>query len=145
MKINSVLILLFFAASFASAQVEKHTWLPLLTNDGAKIWYDVSEFDTTAADKLDLWILEAHKPPLAIENIAGEIHHSKTLYSIELENVKYGILRVVYYNADNKEIFRHDYNNPDIAEQIRYSYPVTEESKIYSVMKKVLKDEKETE
>lgn len=58
MKIILALFLLFLAASFTWAQVEKHSWLPIILSDGEKIWYDVSGPDTTGGDKLDFWILE---------------------------------------------------------------------------------------
>jgi hypothetical protein len=130
MKLKFLIIYLFlllFSCVFAQ-QEEEHVWKIVDAADGSKFWYDASSLDTVKGDRFNIWILETHRPPLTYEDIEGEIFRSKMLYCINLTSVKYGILKLRYFDVNNQELYRHDYDNPLPPESIRYPYPITENS-----------------
>lgn len=117
-----------------------HIWKVLNVPSGEKVWYDASGLDTIKGDKFDIWILEMHRPPKTFEGFEGEVFRSKTLYGINLTTVKYGILKIRYYNILNKEIYSYDYDNPPPDESIKYTYPVTENSIIHVLLRELYGD-----
>jgi hypothetical protein len=134
MKIFLFLILL---PLFIHAQDIIHRWKPLVINDKEKVWYDQSMVDSIKGDKLDIWILQMHKPPLSHEGIQGEVYRSKTLYTINLKNVKYGIVKVIYYDLTNKEMYNFKYNISDYPDNLKYTYPITENSFLFAFLKEI--------
>ena len=78
-----------------------------------------------------------HKPPLTDEGIRGEVYRSKTLYAINLKTVKYGILNVIYYDVTNKEMYNFKYNIDDYPENLKYTYPITENSFLFVLLKEL--------
>jgi hypothetical protein len=132
-------ILFIFICSFTilAQQEDQHVWKVVNADDGSKFWYDVSTLDTTKGDKLNVWILETNQPPRQYEGIDGDVFRSKTLYAINLVSVKYGILKVRYYDINNKEIFSFDYDNPLPPENIRYPYPITDNSLLFYLLKEL--------
>ena len=128
------------AVSFGQTK-ETHVWKVLNLNSGEKVWYDASALDTIKGDRFDIWILEVHRPPKTFEGIEGEVFRSKTLFGINLTTVKYGILKVRYYNIMNKEIYSYDYDNPPPDESIKYTYPVTENSSIHLLIRELYGNE----
>lgn len=136
MKIRTLiisLILTSFSNSFAQ-QEEEHVWKKVDAADGTQFWYDAAHLDTMKADKFNIWILETHRPPLTYEDIKGEIYRSKTLYCVNLTSVKYGILKIRYFDMSNTELYRFDYDNPPPPESIRYTYPITENSLLHHLI-----------
>ena len=115
-------------------QEEEHVWKKVDAADGTQFWYDAAYLDTMKADRFNIWILETHRPPLNYEDIEGDIYRSKTLYCINLTSVKYGILKIRYYDMSNIELFRFDYDNPPPPESIRYTYPITENSLLHHLI-----------
>jgi hypothetical protein len=132
-------ILFTFICCFSlfAQQEDQHVWKVVNADDGSKFWYDVSTLDTTKGDKLNVWILETNQPPRQYEGIDGDVFRSKTLYTINLITVKYGILKVRYYDLNNKEIFSFDYDNPQPPENIRYPYPITDNSLLFYLLKEL--------
>ena len=133
----SILIFVFCSISGFGQTEEIHVWKVLNLDSGEKIWYDTSGLDTIQGDRFDIWILEVHRPPKTFEGFEGEVFRSKTLFGINLTTVKYGILKVRYYNIMNKEIYSYDYDNPPPDDSIKYTYPVTENSYIHLLIREL--------
>ncbi|MBT8377961.1 MAG: hypothetical protein KJN64_01885 [Ignavibacteria bacterium] len=136
MKTRTLLIgLILITANLLTAQQEEeHVWKKVDASDGTQFWYDSAKLDTMKADKFNIWILETHRPPLTYENIEGEIFRSKTLFAVNLTSVKYGILKIRYFDMNNRELYRFDYDNPPPPESIRYTYPITENSLLHHLI-----------
>ena len=131
-----VLMLLVMAASIYAQDVV-HRWKQLVIDDKEKVWYDQSMTDSIKGNKMNIWILQMHKPPLTGEGIKGEVYRSKTLYAINLKTVKYGILNVIYNDVTNKEMYNFKYNIDDYPENLKYSYPITEKSILFTLLKEL--------
>lgn len=116
---------------------ETHLWKSFERENGQKAWYDASGLDTVKGDKFDIWVLTVNKPPKKYEGVGKEVYRVKTLYTVNLTSVKYGILKIMYYDVQNKEVFSYDYNNPPQPENIKYAYPITENSIMYDVVKNI--------
>ena len=130
-------MLLLITAATIYAQEHVNMWKPLVINDKEKVWYDQSMTDSIKGNKMNIWILQMHKPPLTGEGINGEVYRSKTLYAINLKTVKYGILNVIYYDVSNKEMYNFKYNIDDYPENLKYSYPITEKSFLFVLLKEL--------
>lgn len=137
-KIHIVILFIITAGTLLFAQEkEKHVWKVVNPEKGSKFWYDASALDTIKGDKFNIWILETHTPPVKVEGIEEEVYRAKTLYTINLTSVKYGILKIRYYSVNNKELYSHDYDNPMPPESIRYTYPITENSLLHYLLKEL--------
>lgn len=132
--IKYFLTFILFLAFFAQGQETNHKW-KLINSSKQKCWYDASMIDSMKNDNFRIWIMQEHNPPLSFEEINGEVHRSKTLYNVDLKSVKYGIEKVVYYDAKNKEISTFDYNTGTLSDDVKYTYPVTEDSPVYLFIK----------
>jgi hypothetical protein len=135
--LNTILFTFICCFTLLAQQEDQHVWKVVNADDGSKFWYDVSTLDTTKGDKLNVWILETNQPPKQYEGIDGDVFRSKTLYTINLVTVKYGIMKVRYYDLNNKEIFSFDYDNPQPPENIRYPYPITDNSLLFYMVKEL--------
>jgi hypothetical protein len=135
--LKTILFTFICCFTLLAQQEDQHVWKVVNADDGSKFWYDVSTLDTTKGDKLNVWILETNQPPKQYEGIDGDVFRSKTLYTINLVTVKYGILKVRYYDLNNKEIFSFDYDNPQPPENIRYPYPITDNSLLFYLLKEL--------
>lgn len=135
--VKSILIVFLSLISIYAQEEEQHVWKVVNAADGSKFWYDASALDTIKGDRFNIWLLETHQPPVKYEGIEGEVFRSKTLFAINLTNVKYGILKIRYYDVSNKEIFRFDYDNPPPPESIRYTYPITDQSMIFYLIEEL--------
>lgn len=135
--LKTIILSLLVSISLLAQQNEQHVWKVVNADDGSKFWYDASSLDTTRGDKLNVWILETFQPPKNYEGIEGDVFRSKTLYTINLTTVKYGILKVRYYDLKNNEIFSFDYDNPMPPESIRYPYPVINNSILFYIIKEL--------
>jgi len=133
--LKTILFLIFCYISINAQQEEQHVWKVVIADDGSKFWYDSSSIDTTKGDRFNIWILETNQPPKKYEGIEGDVFRSKTLYTINLTTVKYGILKIRYYNLSNQEIFSFDYDKPMPPESIRYAYPITDNSLLFFLLK----------
>ena len=131
-----LLVLIIYISNYAQ-QNEQHVWKVINADDGSKFWYDASSIDTTRGDRFNIWILETNQPPKKYEGIEGEVFRSKTLYTINLTTVKYGIMKVRYYNVSNQEIFLFDYDKPMPPESIRFPYPITDNSLLFFLLKEL--------
>ena len=141
--IISLIISLLCSLVVLSQTNETHRWKKLDTNDNKKLWYDVSSIDTIHGDRFDIWVLEVHTPPLRSEGIDGEVYRSKTLYAINLTTVRYGIMKIRYYDVKNIEIYSFDYDTPPPpTDALKYPYPVLEDSPIYQIIKELFKYKK---
>lgn len=135
--LKTIFIFLIFSSTLPAQENEQHVWKVVNADDGSKFWYDVSSIDTAKSDKLNIWILETYQPPRQYEGIDGDVFRSKTYYTINLTIVKYGILKVRYYDMTNNEIFSFDYDSPMPPESIRFPYPVTNNSKLFYLIKEL--------
>ena len=132
-----VFIILLYYISLIAQQNDQHVWKVVNADDDSKFWYDVSTLDTSSNDRLNIWLLETFQPPRQYDGIDGDVFRSKTLYSINLTTVKYGIMKVRYYDMTNNEIFSFDYDNPMPPESIRFPYPITNNSKLFYLIKEL--------
>ena len=135
--LKTIVLVITSLISLLAQQEEQHVWKVVNAADGSKFWYDASSLDTIKGDKFNIWILETHQPPIKFEGIKGEVFRSKTLYAINLTTVKYGILKIRYYDSSNKEIFRFDYDNPLPPESIRCTYPITDQSILFYLIEEL--------
>ena len=135
--LKTILLILISYLSLYAQQDDKHVWKVVNADNGIKFWFDATTLDTTNGNKLNVWILETNQPPKQYEGIDGDVFRSKTLYTINLITVKYGILKVRYYDLNNKEIFSFDYDNPIPPENIRFPYPVTDNSLLFYLLKEL--------
>jgi hypothetical protein len=132
-----VILFVIFIATSIYAQNLTPLWKPLVIDDKEKIWYDQSTLDSLKGDKLDIWILQMYKPPLYYEGIQGEVYKSKILYVINLKNVKYGILHAIYYDITDQEMYNFNYNINDYPDDLKYTYPITENSFLFTLLKEL--------
>lgn len=135
--LKTILLIIIFYLSLFAQQDDKHVWKVVNADNGTKFWFDATTLDTTNGNRLNVWILETNQPPKQYEGIDGDVFRSKTLYTINLITVKYGILKVRYYDLNNKEIFSFDYDNPIPPENIRFPYPVTDNSLLFYLLKEL--------
>jgi hypothetical protein len=135
-----ILLILFTLNFIVIAQSEdKHIWKPLTLKSGEKFWYDPTTFDSVVNEKLNVWILDSHKPPLKFEGLDGDVYRSKTLYTVNLTTAKYGLRKIRYYGLTNKEIYLYDYDNYDLNDMFTFPYPIVLDSKIHLVLQEFLK------
>ena len=136
MKVYILITLSLVIVYNATAQTdETHNWKKLETINGEKMWYDISSIDTIKGDRFDIWVLQVHTPPLKSEGINGEVYRSKLLYSVNLTTVRYGIMKLRYYDVKNTEIYKFDYDTPPPpTDALRYPYPILEESPVYFII-----------
>ena len=135
--LKTIFIILISYLSLNAQQDDKHVWKVVNADNGIKFWFDATTLDTTNGNKLNVWILETNQPPKQYEGIDGDVFRSKTLYTINLITVKYGILKVRYYDLNNKEIFSFDYDNPIPPENIRFPFPITDNSLLFHLLKEL--------
>ena len=135
--IKTIVIFLTSYSLFYAQLEEQHVWKVVNADDGSKFWYDASSIDTANGDKFNVWILETYQPSQKYEGIEGDVFRSKTFYTINLTIVKYGIMKVRYYDLNNSEIFTFDYDNPMPPESIRYPYPITDNSLLFYLLKEL--------
>ena len=141
-RIASVIIIILTVINFSSAQEASHRWLPLQNRQAKKIWYDVSMIENaTGGDTFDIWILEQHTPPLIFKEVKGKVYRSKILYSINLKTVKYGIMKVIYYNSANKKIYSFNYPIANFPDKYKYTYPIMKNNYLYYIVKEYIKTE----
>jgi hypothetical protein len=132
-----ILLIIIGFVSLAAQQSEQHVWKVVNADDGSKFWYDATSIDTIKGDRFNIWILETNQPPKQYEGIEGDVFRSKTLYTINLTTVKYGIMKIRYYDVSNQEIFSFDYDKPMPPESIRFPYPITDNSLLFYLIKEL--------
>lgn len=135
----AIIIFFLLTASSLFGQTSEHRWKPLIVSDDQKVWYDGLLLEKIADENTEMWVLQMHKPPLRFDGIKGDIVRSKTLYAIDLKEVRYGIQEVVYYNAENKELYRHSYETKNLTGSLKCPYPVTEDSFMFALVKEIVK------
>lgn len=133
------LLLLIVCSSDLLAQDENnHRWNKLDTNSGEQYWYDVSFSDSLNNSNFEVWILQVHTPPLRSEGIEGDVYRSKILYTVNLNSVRYGIKKLRYYDVKNTKLYSFDYDvPPPPTDDLKYPYPILEESPIYAIIKSI--------
>ncbi|HRI47412.1 MAG: hypothetical protein KF721_06235 [Ignavibacteriaceae bacterium] len=117
-----------FISICANAQKEKHVWKPLVINENQKVWYDQTQLDTINTARFSIWLLELHRPLLNLEGVSKNIMRTKSLYLINLEEYRYSLKEVVYYNQANVEIKRFSYTIEEYEEEVKYYFPITNNS-----------------
>ena len=135
--LKTILLIIIGFVSLAAQQSEQHVWKVVNADDGSKFWYDATSIDTIKGDRFNIWILETNQPPKQYEGIEGDVFRSKTLYTINLTTVKYGIMKIRYYDVSNQEIFSFDYDKPMPPESIRFPYPITDNSLLFYLIKEL--------
>ncbi len=143
MKKILILIQIVILAFSVLAQKETHKWKPLQVDDNKKMWYDFSQVDTVTQAKLEVWLLELHKPLLKIEGLTTQVMRTKTLYSINLEEAFYGIKTVVYYDINNKEIKRFKYDLQNYPDEMQYTFPITKNTDIHLFINELARIQKQ--
>ena len=135
--LKTILLIIIGFVSLPAQQSEQHVWKVVNADDGSKFWYDATSIDTINGDRFNIWILETNQPPKQYEGIEGDVFRSKTLYTINLTTVKYGIMKIRYYDVSNQEIFSFDYDKPMPPESIRFPYPITDNSLLFYLIKEL--------
>jgi hypothetical protein len=135
--LKTILLIIIGFVSLVAQQSEQHVWKVVNADDGSKFWYDTSSIDTAKGDRFNIWILETNQPPKQYEGIEGDVFRSKTLYTINLTTVRYGIMKIRYYDVSNQEIFSFDYDKPMPPESIRFPYPITDNSLLFYLLKEL--------
>ncbi len=138
---TALIVLLFLFGDSVYAQSEYLHWNPLIINESQRIWYDESSLDTLHFEKFNIWILQMHKTPLQFEEIPGKIYRTKIQYAVDLNADKYGILKVVYYGINNKEIYNFDYHIDSYPDSIKYTYPISDNSFMKLLIGKIKKSD----
>lgn len=139
-KIFCLITVLLIISSITFAQEETHRWKKLDTITGEQIWFDISFTDTLIGEKFEVWVLKVHTPPMKSEGVEGDIYRSKILYAINLTTVRYGIMKLRYYDVKNIELYSFNYDTPPPpTDALRYPYPVLEESPLYLIIKDIFK------
>ncbi len=140
-------ILIFFCISGINliAQNGNMQWKFLTENSNQKIWYDASSLDSLPAVKINIWILQMNKQPLEFKEVPEKIYRSQIQYALDLKSDRYGILKVVYFGINNKEIYNFNYHIEDYPDSIKYTYPISDISFLKILKEKITKIEtKET-
>jgi len=139
-KIFYLVAVLLTIQSITFAQEETHRWKKLDTITGEQIWFDASFTDTLKGEKFEVWVLKVHTTPMKSEGVEGDIYRSKILYAINLTTVRYGIMKLRYYDVKNIELYSFNYDTPPPpTDALRYPYPVLEESPLYISIKDMFK------
>lgn len=123
-----VICFIIFLNIVTLAQKEKHVWKPLVINEKQKVWYDQTQLDTINTAKFEIWLLELHRPHLELEGVAKNIMRTKSLFLISLEEYRYSLKEVVYYNPANNQVKSFQYGIDDYDEDIKYAFPITQNS-----------------
>ncbi len=131
-------LLILFATGLTTYGQMIHRWKPLKIDNKTKIWYDASKFDSVKNNIMDMWLLQMYQPALTFDNINGNIYRSKTLYTINLNTLKYGIKKVYYFDVNNKEIEYFDYGIEQYSDSLIYTYPILDDSEFDLLLQKYL-------
>jgi hypothetical protein len=123
-----VICFIVFLNIVTLAQKEKHVWKPLVINENQKVWYDQTQLETINTAKFEIWLLELHRPHLELEGVAKNIMRTKSLFLISLEEYRYSLKEVVYYNPANNQVKSFQYGIDDYDEDIKYAFPITQNS-----------------
>jgi hypothetical protein len=136
---NFIVVLSLFITITGIAQIKTdHRWKKMETNSGEQYWYDVSLTDSLIGTKFEVWLLQVHTPPLRSEGIEGDVYRSKILYAVNLSSVRYGIMKLRYYDVMNKELYSFDYDTPrPPTDELKYPYPILEKSPVYLIIKTI--------
>lgn len=137
------LILSVLICTISFAQEKEHRWKSISPNDKQKIWYDTGILDSALDDNIYVWVLHMNTPALVLDGVKEPITRTKTLYNINLNTVRYGISKAEYYDAANKKIQAFDYKIETLKDDLRFSYPVTESSFLYTIIKEFINTKKE--
>jgi len=121
------------------AQTSENSWKMLSSGSQRKIWYDSEALDTATSHALSIWTLELHKPPLKIEGVSAPVFKSQTLYNINFDLLRYGIAKIVYFDASDKIIFQYDYQKLNTGDDYKYSYPIMDDNQMVTLLKKYIK------
>jgi|YelNatPaOPRAMG01_1025707.scaffolds.fasta_scaffold00724_16 hypothetical protein len=137
---KSFVVFLFFISVYFISNTPAQTetkWIPLIITQSQRIWYQYPTSDPSNKNKIEVWILQMHQPPLSFQEIKEKIYRSKTLYGINLETGKYGIFRVIYYDIANNVIDDFDYHPDEYPDDMKYSYPIVGNSTLNTLLKKI--------
>jgi hypothetical protein len=114
-----IFALFFSLVTFA----QKSEYVKILGAEDLTVYLDKSSIESKD-DDIFVWVMQTHIPPLNIESVKEKIFKSRTLYVFNKKLKRYGILKIVYYNAKGDIIKEFDYSvNTDI-ETYKYSYPI---------------------
>lgn len=143
MKLIPVFIIIFITCvsifSQSDSQEENHSWKPLVLENEEKVWYDLNSIKVTDENYISVWLLELHNPYITLEGVKGRIYRSKTYYTIDINKVRYGMEKIVYYDVSNKELYRYDYKLSNYDKEYRYTFPVMENSIISIFLEEYIK------
>jgi hypothetical protein len=138
---GAVFVIILFSIN-VNAQAD-HKWKPLIVNDIKKIWYDKTNIDSIKGDRFEIWLLQMHIPPVNINGSSAKAFRTMTLYAVDLSTVKYGIEEITYLDENAKEICSYNYMIRDYEDNLKYTYPVMENSAIHLVIKELFKNSSE--
>ncbi len=131
------IFLIFFSSAFS--QVESHRWKSVSDNAKIKVWYDESFMDTLHTGLFNVWILKMYDPPLEFQEIKGRVFRSQILYAVNLNMMRYGMLKANYYGTNNKLIYNFDYPINDYPDSLKYTYPVDDNNILTKIIEQIRK------
>ena len=120
-----ILLALFTQAFFSQTQNEEY--VKILGAENLTAYLDKASVKAKG-DDIWVWVMQTHIPPLNIESIDKKIFKSKTYYNFNRKLNRYGILKIVYYDAKGNLIKEFDYEKKTDIPDYKYSYPVFENS-----------------
>jgi hypothetical protein len=133
---------IFFCALFIlqtnifSQNIDKD-WKKVQSTD-RKIWYYAPSLENVKDKKFTLRIIELYTPPITITYVTQPISKSITEYRVNLNIARYGIVEISYYNSHDKLITHYNYDNPKEQTDYKYTYPITDDNTIVSIIKKYI-------
>mgnify|MGYP000255301835 CR=1 FL=1 len=145
MKLNLIKLLLIVLCfiPFINAQENRHVWKPLIINEKQKIWYDAAQLDSIKGNEFNIWILQMYTPPLVFSEIPHKVYRSQTLYAMNLNTVKYGIMEAKYFDVANDLLYKFNYHIENLSDNLKYTYPILDNPFLKDLLKKMVKIEKE--
>lgn len=134
-KIRAAGVLLLLLTGILYPQSENHKWKPVDLQSKQKLFVDINTSFTSSDTVLSFWVLELHRPAVEMEGVTGKITRTKTLYIYYTGTKKYGIRKIVYYNASSEEMKRYNYDKNLSSLLLLCTFPVFQNSPVEAALK----------
>lgn len=141
MKLLFLILTLLLYMNIYGQQIE-HRWKSIDNNEKQKNWYDIGVLDSGYVDVINVWVMQMNIPPLVVDYIETPVVKTKTLYTINLKTAKYGILKAEYYDASNKNLQSFDYKIENLKDELKFNYPIMENSFLFKIIKDFIEKKK---
>ncbi len=136
MKTLGLFFLLFFV-SFGYAQNQKEIWIKIEGEQTRQIYLDKNSIEPGDSNDVTVWVMQMHIPPLHIESVNRKIYKSKTEYLFNTKLNRYGILKIIYFDAKGRKLKSFNYRVKTKIPDYRYSYPIFNNSIEENILKTI--------